>query len=251
VRELRLKNESLTFGCTIGVHPTRCKQEFVDVEESDSDSILHELKKLAIDGQRDKSVLAIGEIGLDYDRLEFCPKEVQQEYFEKQLQSFHSSSELDGLPLFLHNRNVGRDLVEVLQKDQSRRCKGVVHSFDGTLELATEFMEIGLFIGLNGCSLKTKENLEVVKHLPLRKILLETDCPYCDVKATHAGFDFVKTKFESKNYKKFELGKMVKGRNEPCQIIQVAEVIAGVKGISVQVVADACYKNSMALYGLS
>lgn len=251
VRELRLKNESLTFGCTIGVHPTRCKQEFVDSEVNDADTVLQELKELAIEGQKDKSVLAIGEIGLDYDRLEFCPKDVQQTYFETQLQTFHSAPELDGVPLFLHNRNVGRDLAMVLQKDPQRRCKGVIHSFDGTLELATEFIEMGLFIGLNGCSLRTLANLEVVKELPISRILLETDCPYCDVKATHAGFEFVKTKFESKNYKKFELGKMVKGRNEPCQIIQVAEVIAGVKGMSVQEVADACYRNSMELYGFS
>jgi TatD DNase family protein len=251
VRELRQRNETLTFGCTIGVHPTRCQQEFVDIEEeNDPETILQELKKLAMDGQQDKSVLAIGEIGLDYDRLEFCPKDVQKEYFEKQLETFQSAPELEGLPLFLHNRNVGRDLAEVLKKDP-KRCKGVVHSFDGTLELANEFIEMGLCIGLNGCSLKTEANLMVVKGLPLDKILLETDSPYCDVKATHAGFEFVKTKFESKNYKKFELGKMVKGRNEPCQIVQVAEVIAGAKGMTVEEVADACYKNSMKLYGFS
>jgi TatD DNase family protein len=250
VRELRQKNETLTFGCTIGVHPTRCKQEFVDIEENDPETILQELKKLAMEGQEDKSVMAIGEIGLDYDRLEFCSKDIQKEYFEKQLEIFQSAPELEGLPLFLHNRNVGRDLAEVLKKDP-KRCKGVVHSFDGTLELANEFIAMGLYIGLNGCSLKTEANLMVVKGLPLDKILLETDCPYCDVKATHAGFEFVKTKFESKNYKKFELGKMVKGRNEPCQIVQVAEVIAGAKGMTVGEVADACYKNSMKLYGFS
>ena len=250
VRELRLKNETISFGCTIGVHPTRTKQEFIDTED-DPEYVLNELRQLAIDGLTDKSVLAIGEIGLDYDRLEFSPKEIQQEYFEKQLQTFHSTTVLHSLPLFLHNRNVDRDLVHVLQKDITRRCKGVVHSFDGTLELANEFIDMGLYIGLNGCSLKTAENLRVVKAIPLEKILLETDCPYCDVKATHAGYEFVKTKFIQKNYKKFEPGKMVKGRNEPCQIIQVAEVIAGVKEISVKEVADVCYLNSMNLYGFA
>jgi TatD DNase family protein len=149
---------------------------------------------------------------------------------------------------------VGRDLAELLLKHKQETgaaCKGVVHSFDGSIELANEFIEMGLYIGLNGCSLKTEENLQVVQQIPLDKILLETDCPYCDVKATHAGFQFVKTKWESKNYKKFEKGKMVKGRNEPCQIVQVAEVIAGVKQVSVETVADACYTNSMALYGFS
>ncbi|CAJ1965191.1 unnamed protein product [Cylindrotheca closterium] len=263
----------LHFGCTIGVHPTRCQQEFVDrcdPEYKDEDAnddmnlpphpndpqqVLEELKALAVEGQKDQSVWAIGEFGLDYDRLEFCSKEIQQEYFQKQLQTFQSAPELQDLPFFLHNRNVGRDLAEILRSHNTKGettsvgCKGVVHSFDGSIELANEFIEMGLYIGLNGCSLKTEENLQVVQQIPLDKILLETDCPYCDVKATHAGYSFVKTKWESKNYKKYEKGKMVKGRNEPCQIVQVAEVIAGVKDVSVETVADACYANSMALYG--
>ncbi|KAL3931532.1 MAG: hypothetical protein SGBAC_011265 [Bacillariaceae sp.] len=256
----------LHFGCTIGVHPTRCQQEFVDrcdpayqhdettasdqPHPNDPQQVLEELKALAVEGQKDQSVWAIGEFGLDYDRLEFCPKDIQQEFFQKQLQTFQSTPELKHLPLFLHNRNVGRDVAEILKKEEAA-CNGVVHSFDGSIELANEFIEMGLYIGLNGCSLKTEENLQVVKQLPLDKILLETDCPYCDVKATHAGFPFVKTKWESKNYKKFEKGKMVKGRNEPCQIVQVAEVIAGIKDVSVETVADVCYSNSMALYGVS
>lgn len=269
VRELRQKWEEhsdnkdvLQFGCTIGVHPTRCQQEFVDrcdqnykdedgtlfPHPNDPQQVLEELKELAVEGQKDKSVWAIGEFGLDYDRLEFCPKDVQQEYFQKQLETFQSTPELKDLPFFLHNRNVGRDLAEILQ-NEAATCKGVVHSFDGSIELANEFIEMGLYVGLNGCSLKTEENLRVVKQIPLDKILLETDCPYCDVKATHAGYSFVKTKWESKNYKKYEIGKMVKGRNEPCQIVQVAEVIAGVKEVPVETVADACYANSMALYG--
>jgi TatD DNase family protein len=253
VRELRQKNGSIFFGCTVGVHPTRCQQEFVDSNDSTTttpDQILKELQEIAMDGQTDKSVVALGEIGLDYDRLEFCPKEVQLQYLEEQLKSFHAMEQLQPLPLFLHNRNVGSDLLEVLKKeDVPLRTRGVVHSFDDSLELALKFIELGLYIGLNGCSLKTAENLQVVKELPLDKILLETDCPYCEIKPTHAGFGYVTTKFEKKVEKKFELGKMVKGRNEPCQMIQVAEVIAGVKGISVQQVADTCYENSMCLYG--
>lgn len=251
VRGLREKNQTLYFGCTIGVHPTRCSQEFVNRDDSlPAEHVLEELQQLAMDGQSDKSVVAIGEIGLDYDRLEFCTKEIQKEYLEKQLQKFQSSADLNGLPLFLHNRNVGSDLLEVLKKDPQRQ-KGVVHSFDDTLELAQQFINLGLYIGLNGCSLKTQENLDVAKALPLDKILLETDCPYCEIKPSHAGFGFIKTTFEKKADKKFELGKMVKGRNEPCQLIQVAEVIAGVKGVPVKEVVDACYQNSMRLYGWS
>ena len=249
VRQLRSQNSTLTFGCTVGVHPTRCSQEFLNREDGkSSDDVLNELQDIAIDGLVDNSVVAIGEIGLDYDRLEFCSKEIQQEYFVKQLETFHSSSELKKLPLFLHNRNVGSDLLEVLKK-QGKDIQGVVHSFDDTLELAQEFIEIGMYIGLNGCSLKTEENLQVVKELPLEKILVETDCPYCEIKRTHASHKYVKTEFPNKKAeKKFEKGLMVKGRNEPCQLIQVVEVISGVKGLDVEEVANQCYVNSMELY---
>lgn len=257
------RKNNIHFGCTIGIHPTRCSQEFVDNKDTNAEQVLIELKQLAIDGQSDHSVVAIGEIGLDYDRLEFCPKNVQHEYLNKQLDTFFKSNStdttsasinnLDHLPLFLHNRNCSSDLLRVLQQRNGSRTnegkKGVVHSFDDSLELAQQFIKLGYYIGLNGCSLRTKENLEVVKQLPLEKILLETDCPYCEIKQSHAGFEFVKTKFEKKAEKKFELGKMVKGRNEPCQMIQVAEVIAGVKGIPVEQVAHASYHNSLILYG--
>ena len=52
-----------------------------------------------------------------------------------------------------------------------------------------------LYIGVNGCSLKTKENVEIVKKIPLDKIMLETDCPYCEVRNTHACSSDIKTKF--------------------------------------------------------
>lgn len=271
VRELRQVNGTIRFGCTVGVHPTRCRQEFVE-GNLPPEQVLAQLKALALDGQSDQSVVALGEIGLDYDRLEFCDQETQLDFLEKQLNAM-ASPELDSLPLFLHNRNVGRDLLQTLKQDPRRKC-GVVHSFDDSLELAQEFMDLGLYIGINGCSLKTAANLEVVKALPLDKILLETDCPYCkwnqnretdknnisfslkrpacllgEIKPTHAGSDFVKTKWDKKADKKFELGKMVKGRNEPCQIIQVAEVVAHVKGLPLKEIADACYRNSLNLYG--
>lgn len=236
----------IQLGCTVGVHPTRCQQEFVDSDQEKT-VVLDQLADLLKRGVENNCVVAIGEFGLDYDRLEFSPKDVQIEFFQKQLDAF-LGLEL-GLPLFLHNRSVGKDLLEILKKRPESGIRGVVHSFDDSLELAEEFINMGLYIGLNGCSLKTAENLAVVKELPLDKILLETDCPYCEIKATHAGHHHIQTTFAKKPDKKFEVGKMVKGRNEPCQIVQVAEVIAGVKGISLEEVASACYQNSMDLYG--
>lgn len=64
---------------------------------------------------------------------------------------------------------------------------GVVHTFDGSAEQAEALIKRGFFLGLNGCSLKTEEQLKVVKELPLEKIMLETDAPWCEIRPTHAG----------------------------------------------------------------
>lgn len=247
VRRWRELYPNLHFSCTVGVHPTRCKQEFVDSERTD-EHILQELLDIALDGMKDETVVAIGEIGLDYDRLEFCPADVQKTYFVKQLQKLASAT---GLPLFLHNRSVGNDLYDLLSANREFwKSGGVVHSFDDSIELANEFTgQLGLYIGLNGCSLRTEENLQVARQLPLERILLETDCPYCEVRKTHAGHMHIKSKFEAKAEKKFERGKTVKSRQEPCHIVQIAEIVAGVKGIQVEEVADKCYDNSIRLFG--
>merc|ERR1711862_875477 len=153
------------------------------------------------------------------------------------------------LPLFIHNRNTGQDLLELLKVNRHRFTRGVVHSFDDTLELANAFIELDLFIGINGCSLKKEENIQVIKDIPLDRILLETDRPWCDIRPSHAGYKYVKTKFETKIEKKFQRGCCVKSRSEPCHIIQVAEVISGVKGIPLEDVAKVCFKNSHDFYG--
>jgi TatD DNase family protein len=243
VRELREANTTkCQFYCTVGVHPTRCN-EFL---ENDADKHLQALIDIAKDGMRDGTVAAVGEMGLDYDRLEFCPKEIQQTYFEKQLELAKET----GLPLFLHNRNVGSDVYDILSNNKDKWSKAVVHSFDDSIELANKFIELGdIYIGLNGCSLRTPENLKMASQIDLSRILLETDAPYCEVKKTHSGYEFVKTFFPTKPEKKYESGSCVKGRNEPCHIVQVAEVIAGVRGITVEELADACYENSLRLYG--
>ena len=291
VKNLRSNGQhsDIKFGCTVGIHPTRCSQEFVNIATSNTvvvaskeedevgesppatsllslpspppipstaDDVLHALLRLVADDssqEDDCSVVAIGEIGLDYDRLQFCAKEIQLEYLQKQLDIFDSDPVLHKLPFFLHNRNCGTDLLDILKNRERKDYTGVVHSYDDTIELAHSFIDLGFYIGINGCSLKTDENLQVVKEIPLSSILLETDCPYCEIKSTHSSMKYLTdlTKFDKtlkKHDKKFELGKMVKGRNEPNHIIQVAEVIANVKGIPLEQVATTCYENSMKLY---
>jgi len=175
-------------------------------------------------------VVAVGEFGLDYERTKFCDIETQQKYFEKQLEL----SEATGLPLFLHNRNSGADLVRILSENKDKMPGGgVVHSFDGTEEERDNILGLGLSIGINGCSLKTEENLKVMSKIPTEKLMIETDCPWCDVRPSHAGHKLIRTKFENwpaVDKKKWREGCVVKGRNEPHNIQQVLEIIAAVRG---------------------
>lgn len=245
------RNPGIRFFSTVGVHPTRCQEEFVvDHVDDDGEDVLRELCAVAADGRSDGTVVAVGEIGLDYDRLQFCPRDVQRRYLTRQLQTLARST---GLPLFLHNRNVGRDLYDVLTQhaDCWKDAGGVVHSFDDTAQLARSFMQdLDLYIGLNGCSLRSEESLAVVRDaLPLDRILLETDSPYCEIRSTHPGFSYVQTKWESKPEKKFQLGKTVKNRQEPCHIIQVAEIVAAVKNLPLTELANAVHQNTCRLYG--
>lgn len=161
----------------MGCHPTRCN-EF----EPDPDGYYQQLCT-AIEQHRDK-IVAIGECGLDYDRLHFCKADVQKPHFERQL----SLAEKYQLPLFLHCRNSFDDFYEIIQRNLAKIPKGgVVHSFDGTIEQANKLIELGFYIGINGCSMKTIEQLKVVAQIPNERILIETDCPWCGIRPSHAG----------------------------------------------------------------
>ncbi|KAB0800787.1 hypothetical protein PPYR_06526 [Photinus pyralis] len=223
---------------TVGCHPTRCL-EFEDNPEE----YLAQLKDVA-SANRNK-IVAIGECGLDYDRTQFCPIDVQKRYFEKQI---HLAQSLN-LPLFLHCRNAADDLYAILSKYQNLR--GVVHSFDGTIDEANRFMELGYYIGLNGCSLKTKENLETVAQLPSNRVLLETDCPWCEIRPTHAGYGYVKEENRSHPSVKKEKWKadcLIKSRNEPMNIRQVLDVLAALKKEDPSEIGEVIYRNSEELF---
>ncbi|KAH9631861.1 hypothetical protein HF086_014333 [Spodoptera exigua] len=126
---------------TVGCHPTRCNDFLQDAE-----TYLNGLKTL-INENKDK-VVAIGECGLDYERLHFCDKDVQLKYFEYQLQL---SREFN-LPLFLHCRAAADDLVAILEKNRDSVVGGVVHSFDGSEDALRKILDLGMYIGINGWS---------------------------------------------------------------------------------------------------
>ncbi|XP_055627537.1 deoxyribonuclease TATDN1 [Toxorhynchites rutilus septentrionalis] len=224
---------------TVGCHPTRC-----DEFGADPDGYLTSLCK-QIDQNRDK-VVAIGECGLDYDRLHFCEKDIQKRYFERQLDLVEKYN----LPLFLHCRNAHDDFIEIMRQNLGKMPKrGVVHTFDGSLEDAQTLMELGFYIGINGCSLKTEENLKVVAQIPDDRIMIETDAPWCEIRPSHAGAKFVKTKFPSvKKKEKWEKSMLIAGRCEPVMIIHVLEVLAGIKNKSVEELSEIYYQNTTKVF---
>lgn len=137
--------------------------------------MLEELRALAIESKDAGLTVAFGEIGLDYERLFLSPKEPQLKYFEAQLDL---AIEMQ-MPLFLHSRAAGEDFERLLGSRLSKLPKGgLVHSFTGTMEEMQRLVALGLDIGVNGCSMKTEENLEVVKAIPLDRIQIETDGPW-------------------------------------------------------------------------
>ena len=156
------------------------------------------------------------------------------------------------LPLFLQCRNAHDDFIKIIESNKSKiKRGGVVHTYDGSLENAKKLIALGFHIGLNGCSLKTESNLDVVKSLPNDKILLETDAPWCEIRPAHASSKFVKTKFESvkkQQKQKWQKDVLVVGRNEPCTIVQVLEAIAGVKGEDADKLSEVFYNNTMKVF---
>ncbi|XP_059668647.1 uncharacterized protein LOC132313739 [Cornus florida] len=229
--------------CTVGVHPTRCK-EFE--EGGDPEKHFQALLSLAKEGIEKGKVVAIGECGLDYDRLQFCPSEIQKKYFEKQFELAYSTK----LPMFLHMRAAAEDFCDIIKQNKDRFCAGVAHSFTGSAEDCEKLLSFSnLFIGVNGCSLKTLENLDVVKGIPIERMMIETDSPYCEIKNTHAGVNFVKSMWPSKKKEKYDQNCTVKGRNEPCLVRQVLEVVAGCKGITdIDQLSKTLYRNTCRVF---
>ncbi|KAI5290944.1 hypothetical protein KEM54_006922 [Ascosphaera aggregata] len=233
---------------TIGVHP--CTSKSFDDYPGGPQKMLDELRTLALDAKMDGCATAFGEIGLDYDRLFLSPKEPQLKYFEAQLDL---AVEIQ-LPLFLHSRAAAEDFERLLTPRLAKLPKrGLVHSFTGTLDEMRRLVGLGLDIGVNGCSLKTQENLDVVKEIPLDRLQLETDGPWCEIRPSHASFKYTAEAPELPKAVKKERwakGCMVKGRNEPCSIVLVAQVVAAVKKIPVEEVCEAAWNNSIRMFGL-
>lgn len=196
---------------TLGWHPTEAGSYNDEVE-----SYLRQVLK-------HPKVIALGEIGLDYYWME-DPKEVQNKVFKRQIAL---AKELD-LPFVVHTRDALKDTYEVIKEVGVGPRGGIMHSYSGSLEMAERFMELGMMISFSGVVTfkKSIELQECAQHLPLEKILVETDAPY--------------------------LAPVPKrGReNKTAYTRYVVEKIAELRGMTVEEVAAVTYDNAMRVFGV-
>ncbi len=194
----------------VGFHPENTNE----IE----DTSLEKLEALAMD----EKVVAIGEIGLDFHREGF-DKDRQKEFFIKQIQLANKLKK----PVVIHSRDAMGETIELL-KNNKPICPSLLHCFSGSVESARELLELGFSFSIGGVvTFKNAKNLpEVVKMLPLERILLETDCPYMSP-----------VPFRGQ-------------KNEPKNVVYIADEIARLKGISIEEVAKITTKNAQRVFGL-
>lgn len=165
ITELVLKYDIL-FGA-VGIHPTELK----DFKEKHL-SLLEDLAK-------EKRIIAIGEIGLDY-YWEPYDKQLQSEVLRAQFQIAKRRK----LPVIIHNRNSSGDLMKIVDDEyEGGLLEGQFHSFSGDKEMAKMCIEMGFYISFTGnVTYKPREDTlmayETVKESPIESLLLETDTPY-------------------------------------------------------------------------
>ena len=163
-KAIEIANEFEGVYAAIGIHP----ENLYDASEEN----LNVIKELS----KDKKVVAIGEIGLDYHWFkEIEHKEKQKEWFIKQIDL---ANEL-GLPISIHGRDASQDIYNIL-KEHPVKNGGVLHCYSGSKEMLKEFAKLGLYFGFDGpITFKNAvEPKECVKECPLDRLLSETDSPY-------------------------------------------------------------------------
>ena len=208
-----------TLFATAGIHPHDAK-----TMNTESIKILAALLK-------EKKVVAVGECGLDFDR-DFSPRPVQESCFHAQL----SLAEDVQKPLFLHERAAFGRFIAIL-KEHSSLPEGVVHCFTGQLKEAKTYLEMGYYIGFTGAITDMRRFAaleEVVRYVPLDRMLIETDAPF----------------MMPKNVPTHQLSYHQQRRNEPAFLPYVARTIARYKGVPLKAVADKTRENAEALFKL-
>ncbi|MDA0126774.1 YchF/TatD family DNA exonuclease [Vibrio sp. MarTm2] len=190
-----------------GVHP-------LDVE---SDFALDRLHDYAAHSR----VVAIGETGLDYH---YQPEtaDLQKLRFEQQVELGVKLNK----PLIIHTRNARQDTLDILRNGGAEKCGGVIHCFTEDLAFAEAAMDLGFHISISGIVTfrQATELKEVVKALPLERLLIETDSPYL-APVPHRG-----------------------KQNQPAYVVEVASYIAQLKGVSLGEVGEKTSENFRNLF---
>lgn len=154
---------------SIGVHPS-------DTGELTDDDLAF-MEKLCREEalQQRGKVVAVGEIGLDYYWDE-PDREIQKKWFEAQMEMARRTH----LPLIIHSRDAAKNTVDLMQEHHAGEIGGIVHCYSYSVELARTFLDMGFYFGIGGVVTfgNGRKLAEVVKYLPLEKIVLETDSPY-------------------------------------------------------------------------
>ena len=208
----------------VGQHPIHVDKILHDPDEADEKTVAshfdyEELKEIAADSK----VVAIGECGLDY----FHSKDAAEH--KKQVEVFRQHISLAReltKPLMIHCRDAYDDLIKVLKEEKAEETHGDIHFFAGNWETAQKFLELGFHLSFTGVITFTHDYDEVIKKMPLERLMIETDAPYV-APTPHRG-----------------------KRNEPLVVAEVAKRIAELRGLTYDEVAGATVANAINLFGL-
>ncbi|MBP6063145.1 MAG: TatD family hydrolase [Fusobacteriaceae bacterium] len=195
---------------TVGLHPTDIGDEWNPIVEN----ALLEMGK-------NEKVVAIGEIGLDYHWMT-KNESVQKQWFREQMEIARKLNK----PVVIHTREATEDTVKILKEFPD--LHGIVHCYPGSYEIAMEVIG-NYYFGIGGVLTfkNSKKMVEVVKKLPLERLVIETDAPYLTPEP-----------FRGK-------------RNLPEYVKYVVEKIAEIKGVSVEEVAKITNQNAKEVYKIS
>ncbi len=204
---------------TAGLHPHHASQW--------DDKIEKQISTLATQ----QEVVAIGETGLDYNRM-FSPEQQQLHAFEKHLQLAESVEK----PLFLHQRDAHNDFVAMLNQYSQLCERAVVHCFTDTKAALKAYLDLGCYIGITGwlCDKKRGAELrEIVQYIPIDRLMIESDAPYL---------------MPNRDKLKHEMAD--KHRNEPFTLPHVAQQLAISIGQTVETVRLATTANAQRFFKL-
>jgi TatD DNase family protein len=220
----------------IGLHPSHLhKQEFHDENEAPETEIVKtRSEKFDVATFEELAshpkVVAIGEFGLDYYRLP--PGVTMDEMKKDQITTTNAQLQFasaHNLPVIIHCRDAHADQYELLKAEIDRgglTRRGVIHCYTGTLEEAQKYLELGFYISVTGILTFSKQLQDVVKELPLDRLMIETDAPY------------------------LAPGPYRGQRNEPAYVCEVAAKLAEIKGVTFEEVARITTENAKLLFGL-